>query len=245
MPNIRRPSADTPVTQRLSELRGRASLSMEKTAKALGYKSASSYQRYEDAGLFKKPVLPLHLVHKLADIMVGKGSPPITREEILMLGGITELSPLQARALDQHDTIWCVGEVAAGRWRESFEWPRDEWLPVIMAMADARYPGAERRALRVRGDSMDLVYPDGSYIVFVRLADIGRKPQPGDRVVVLRHEHGATEATVKEYVRDAGRRRWLVPRSSNPKHTPIAIDAAEPGTEVDVFGLVVGSQRVE
>lgn len=238
-------SKKAPLTQQVNALRKRAKMSMGETAKALGYKGASGYQRYEDPDLYTKDVLPLHLVWKLVNVWAGKGSPPITREEILMLAGLTGLTEPQARALDEHAAIWCIGDVAAGVWRDSFEWPRDEWLPIIMALHDTRFPGALRQALRVRGDSMDLLYPDGSFIIFVRLGDLGRKPQPGDRLIVLRHQHGGTEATVKEYVRDANKRRWLVPRSSNPAHRPISLDNVEAGVEIDVMGLVVGSQRVE
>lgn len=131
-------------------------------------------------------------------------------------------------------------------WREAFEWPQDEWIPFPVLLLDTRYPGAQRRVLRVRGDSMDQLYPDGSYIVTVNLSEIGRQPQNGDRVVVLRHHHGMTEATVKEYRRDAAKRPWLIPHSSNPAHHALAIDdPGEDGAQTEVVGLVVGSQRIE
>lgn len=234
------------VTQRLRRLRERSKLSMEKIAKSVGLKRGSSYQRYEDPDRFTKPTLPLHLVTALADIFVGKGSPPITREEVLMLAGLSELTAPQLKSLDEHKLVWCVGEVAAGVWREAFEWPRSEWLPVLIPIHDERYPGIQRAALRVRGDSMDQIYPDGSLVIFVRLADIARKPVPGDRVVVLRHRHGTTEGTIKEYARDASKGRWLLPRSSNPAHSAILLDQQKDGGEtIDVMGLIVGSQRIE
>jgi len=163
-----------------------------------------------------------------------------------MLAGVEDLTAPQLKSLDEHKLVWCVGEVAAGVWREAFEWPQHEWLPVLISVPDERYPDVQRRALRVRGDSMDQIYPDGSFVVFVRLSDIGRKPQTGDRVVVLRHRHGTTEATVKEYSRDSAKRRWLLPRSTNPAHSAFQIDAPRDNDEiVDVMGLVVGSQRIE
>jgi SOS-response transcriptional repressor LexA len=217
---------------------------MDKTAKGIGLKGASSYQRYEDDTLLKKPDIPLHIARGLAKLFVGRGAPPITEAEVLSLAGLENLSTRQVRALDEQRVVWCVGEVAAGVWRDAFEWVRDDWIPFPLILLDSRYPNAERRALRVRGDSMDELYPDGSYIVYVRLADIGRKPQTGDRVIVLRHRHGQTEATVKEYRRDGAKRRWLVPRSSNPSHTALEIDGKR-DEEIEIMGLVVGSQRVE
>lgn len=229
---------------RLKAMRIRAGLSMGAIAKAMGFKGASSYQRYEDETLYKKEFLPLELVRGLTTILVGRGRPPITEEQVLNLAGLDNLTQRQMRSLERHQIVWCVGEVAAGIWRDAFEWPREDWLPFPYAVLDERYPDAERRALRVRGDSMNDLYPDGSYVIWVSLAAIGRKPQTGDRVVVLRHRQGQTEATVKEFRRDGNKRKWLVPRSSNPEHRAVEIDAKS-GETIEIMGLVVGSQRVE
>lgn len=75
------------VSNRLKELRLRAGLSMDKLAKALGYKGQSSYQRYEDSQLYKKKYLPYDLVEKLLDVLPGKGEPPILPAEVLRLSG--------------------------------------------------------------------------------------------------------------------------------------------------------------
>lgn len=229
---------------KLKKLRTRAQLSMAAVAKELKLRGASSYQRYEDETLFRKEFLPLEVVRPLLGILVGKGAPPISKEEVLSLAGLDTLSRVQLLSLENHRIVWCIGEVAAGIWRDAFEWPRDEWLPFPYVVLDERYPNTERRALRVRGDSMDELYPDGSYVVYVPLADIGRRPQNGDRVVVLRHRQGQTEATIKEYRRDTSKRHWLVPRSSNPSHAAIEIDGQK-GEKIEIMGLIVGSQRVE
>lgn len=229
---------------KLKKLRERAGLSMAEVAKAAGYKAASSYQRYEDPDLYKKETLPLPLARKLADILAGKGSPPVRREEILMLAGISELSPNQLLSLDQHQVIWCIGEAQAGVWLPRIEWERDRWLPFLISFVDDRYPDAQRFALCVRGDSVDEIYPDGSYVVFVKFTDISRRPQHGDRVIVHRKRDGKTEVSVKEYRRDSNKRAWLVPRSSNPSHQSIVVEKHS-DHEIDIYGLIVGSQRVE
>jgi transcriptional regulator with XRE-family HTH domain len=236
---------DDSIPVRLRALRVRSGLSMARLATALQLAGPSSYQRYETDDIFKKDSLPLHIIRGLLDVLVGKGKPAISREEVLMLGGMQELTVPQLASLDEHSWIWCIGEVAGGIWREAFEWPRDDWLPVAMAIPDGRYSGVQRRAVRVIGDSMDLVYPDGSLVLFVRFADIGGSPKRGDRVIVGRHRQGLTEATVKEYAIDAKGRPWLSPRSSNPAHAAIPLERAEDGETIDVFGLVVSSQRLE
>ena len=73
------------VTTRLRRLRQRSGLSMKALAKALGLRGASSYQRYEDETLNKTNHLRPDIVEKLARALIGRGAPPIGREEVLAL----------------------------------------------------------------------------------------------------------------------------------------------------------------
>jgi len=75
------------VSNKLREMRLRAGLSMDKLAKALGYKGQSSYQRYEDEQLYRKQHLPNDLIEGLLEVLPGKGDPPILPAEILQLSG--------------------------------------------------------------------------------------------------------------------------------------------------------------
>ena len=93
------------VTERLRKLRDRAGYSMERIARELGYKNGSSYQRYESADEFRKDILPLNLIHKLDKALAGRGTPPITREEIFALGMIDPPSGKGSR-----DTVQNAGE---------------------------------------------------------------------------------------------------------------------------------------
>lgn len=81
------------VGQQLAAMRGRSGLSLEQVAQLAGYKGPSSVQAY-----FGKDYDPTHLdvtvASKLAKAMVGKGSPAITREEIMALTGVTAQSEL-------------------------------------------------------------------------------------------------------------------------------------------------------
>ena len=77
------------VTKRLRELRERAGLSMSDMAEILGLKGPSSYQRYEDPALYKKDGLSNSRVMKLLSVLVGKGDPKITAEEVRKLSGFT------------------------------------------------------------------------------------------------------------------------------------------------------------
>lgn len=77
-----------PPALRLNKLRQRANLSLEKLAHELGFKRASSIQRYESEEYFEDGFLPLDFVRKLADVLPGMGKPPITPNEVWNLAGI-------------------------------------------------------------------------------------------------------------------------------------------------------------
>jgi hypothetical protein len=88
------------VPDKLRRLRLRADVSMPLMAGAMDLKGASSYQRYEDETLYKKPYLPLEKAEMLADYLVGKGTPPITRAEVLSLAGVKAQSGMDVEALE-------------------------------------------------------------------------------------------------------------------------------------------------
>jgi transcriptional regulator with XRE-family HTH domain len=77
-----------PPGRELQELRKRASLSLDRLAKAAGYAGASSIQRYEDPNSAGGSSLPLDVVRRLEQALVGRGEPPIEREEVYALAGV-------------------------------------------------------------------------------------------------------------------------------------------------------------
>lgn len=139
----------------LKQLRERSGLSMDAVAKAAGYRGASSYQRYEDGQTFRKPYLPLDLAEKLARILAGRGTPPITAGEVMALAGV-EVAKQNARRM-----IQIVGYVGAGA--EVF--PFDDG-----ALDEIECPwtelGPSTVAVRVRGNSMEPAYFEGDIIYY-------------------------------------------------------------------------------
>lgn len=140
--------------------------------------------------------------------------------------------------------LFVKGSVAAGQWVEALEWPREDWQR-LTGRPDINFSTEHRFFLRVVGDSMNLLYPEGT---FVECVSVFAEPEivPGKRVVVVRErDDGMIEATVKELVELEGR-PWLTPRSSNPSHQAFALDEPEPGiTEVRIIAVVVASVRPE
>lgn len=145
-----------------------------------------------------------------------------------------EVGPLPQQLVRIH----VRGAVQAGAWREAIEWGADEWFAVTVP-GDERFPDAPVYGLQVRGTSMDLLYPDGTIILAVPFFDIGRPPQPGERVVVLRRSNSAEyEATLKQYEVDKQGRHVLWPRSTDPEfQQPIILGTSEPPVALAGDGL--------
>ena len=140
--------------------------------------------------------------------------------------------------------LFVKGLVAAGLWREAFETPEDEWQS-FTGRADVAADIQHRFGLRIVGDSMNEIYPDGAIVECVSVFGHA-EPAPGKKVVVIRtRDDHQVEATVKELVEQDGA-LWLVPRSSNPAHQPWRLD--EPGEgiiEIRIAAVVVASVRPE
>jgi transcriptional regulator with XRE-family HTH domain len=168
---------------------------------------------------------------KLADIASALGVDPGD----LFGAGFVPLGP----------KLFVKGEVAAGVWREAFEWPEDEWQS-FTGRADVTAEMQHRFGLRVVGSSMNEVYPEGTVVECVSV--FGRAEiQPGKRVVVLQKRiDGAIEATVKELQEDSDGRLWAIPRSTNPSFQALNLSEPEGGiAEVRVIAVVVASYRPE
>lgn len=143
-------------------------------------------------------------------------------------------------------TLYVIGEVQAGVFKTAWQRDRDDWES-FTGRPDLITPIQERFGLRVVGDSMNLLYPEGTILecCYYRGHDV---IPSGKRVIVQRtRRDGAIEATVKELQRDEAGDEWLVPRSSNPAHRAFRGDRPDdPEIErVEIIAIVVASIRLE
>lgn len=154
----------------------------------------------------------------------------------------TLIDPMIATSIGPR--LFVKGEVAAGIWREAMELSEDEWQS-FTGRADVSADMQHRFGLRIVGDSMNLVYPEGTIIECVSVFGHA-EPSTGKKVVVLRKRaDNMVEATVKELVEQDGD-LWLVPRSTNPEHQPFKLDGLTEGIiEVRIAAVVVASVRPE
>lgn len=102
-----------------------------------------------------------------------------------------------------------VGHIAAGNWREAIEDP--------IGWTVAPDAGRNAFALVPTGDSMNLVIPEGAYVV----VDPDDAALRDGRLYAVMNGDG--ETTVKMYRAEPAR---LVPRSSNPEHQEFLLGGA-------------------
>lgn len=135
------------------------------------------------------------------------------------------------------------GDIQAGTWLDMSIVDDDpEQREVIPVARDPRFPYAKQYGLRVKGDSMDLEFPDGSYVSVVDFADSGLSIRAGLIVHVERRSGHLVEATLKVIDHASDGEMLLAPRSSNPKHQPLRLDGDD-ATEIVICGVVTGSYR--
>lgn len=178
-----------------------------------------------------------------------------TTPDFTSLGRIAKLTNIDMKSLVNADivsvnsgpSLFIKGEVAAGVWKEAFEWDQGDWMP-YHGGSHVNFPDEARFGLIVSGESMNEVYPPGTVLDCVSCIHGGiEKVNSGQRVIVVRRKVGGeVEATVKEYL-ETEDGIWLVPKSRNPAfHQAIPLDSADPDIEETVIVAVVkGSYRPE
>lgn len=133
------------------------------------------------------------------------------------------------------------GEVQAGYWVEAQELLAEEQYIVHYDLPEI-YKGFPVFALKVRGQSINRILPDGSHAICIKLYDWNEQPIDGDYVVVQQQNpQGLVEATIKRLRIDSDGVRWLWPASDSPEHqAPIRMNGTE--DEVEIWAIVIGAQ---
>lgn len=133
-------------------------------------------------------------------------------------------------------------EVKAGAWIE-----RDELAQAPMkgppVSADPAYPADAQWLELVRGDSMDLFYPEGSWVHVIDAIAIGYQARDEDFVTIerKRQQGGLIERSLKQVALKRGKVE-LWPRSRNPRwNGPLPLGAPrDDEDEVRIAALVIG-----
>jgi SOS-response transcriptional repressor LexA len=140
-----------------------------------------------------------------------------------------------------------IGVVEAGQFRDITLADQDEEFATVNIVRSNKFPHARQYALRVSGDSMNELFEDGSYAICANFAETGLALKSGMVLHVERRIAGThlVETTLKE-VEFRGKKCFLKPRSTNPKHKAFEITPEhedEEVTQTRVQGLVIGSYK--
>jgi len=201
-----RPMDNSPesIANRMRNLRERTGLSIDQMARGMGYASASSIQRYFDAGKLKTGYLKRDFVAKVEKVLLGKGVPPITRPEIWELAG----PEFNFGNLDAANAVIISTEVTSGNKIPVYgsavggvdgEFAMNGGIlyevvaPPVLSNVSGAY------AVQVSGESMEPRYFDGE-VVFV---NPHRRVVKGDFVIaqIKSGQDGPPLAFVKRFVR--------------------------------------------
>lgn len=147
--------------------------------------------------------------------------------------------------------VQVCGEVQAGVWKEAQEWPASDRYEITIPH-DAACAGLKCYGLIVRGQSMNRVFQEGSVVIVVNFAELGRRPRNGDYVVAMQRSgvSDSFEATIKAVQIKEGGQMVLWPQSTEPEfQAPILLPAPEEtvchsaaeSPDVTILALVVGS----
>lgn len=133
------------------------------------------------------------------------------------------------------------GIVQAGHFLDISEMQQfDDEEEVIPVQRDMRAPQSSQYALKVFGDSMDILIAPGSYVICANLYAAGwDENRMLGKIVHVERTHGQLiESTLKEVAKENGK-ILLVPRSHNEKYKPIELNGNEE-TEISIKGVVIG-----
>lgn len=236
------------IGSRIRALYVRSGLSQRELASGMGYKNASSVQRYVEDHYDPPEGLSLKIATKLAGAVVGLGSPPIMPDEVFALAGVAPPSGSSASEVTPMDfdrenapapqemlrTIPVYGPVMGASQEfivppQNGDGPPVEIEQGLLDMSDimdrASMPPALARkqdlyAVYISGDSMSPRFDPGR----VALIDPKRPAGPGDDVVVhLRGPNGqdGEEKITAILIKTLVRRSasWVELRQYNPAAT--------------------------
>lgn len=214
-------------------------LTQEEFAEELGGVSRGAVGNWEISGGIKRQNI-IRIVKRFGVsfewLALNQGTPPLPKN-----GAPHSVNPNEPLPLRQATMrLKYAGAVQAG----IYVMPNDEtehgeeWHTLPFP---ERYRHTQPYLLRVMGDSMDILFPEGTVLVCCDLALLKEDPIHEKRYIVRRYRaDGWFESTVKEYRLDTEGRAWAWPRSTNPSYQkPWRLDAGRKGELIKVHARVV------
>ncbi|ELT50246.1 helix-turn-helix domain-containing protein [Ochrobactrum sp. 30A/1000/2015] len=135
-------------------------------------------------------------------------------------------------------TVTVKGQIQAGAWAETWEWPIEDQYEVPVP-DDPALSNFSLHAAETRGPSMNKRYPDGTVLVFTDALERPEDLIAGKRYIVERERaDGLREATVKKLWQDEYGAMWLLPESDDPRFQEAIPINGEDGDIIRILGRV-------
>ncbi|MBP0492205.1 S24 family peptidase [Pararoseomonas indoligenes] len=234
---------EEPAAIRLRKLRERSGLSIQAVADKLGHDGRSTYASREDVKKAKGRFIKVEHALSYLPVFVGRGDPPITRDDVMALTGTETLPAVSAPdpmddddegeprqgylVLREYDVAGAAGYGAfpnlspGGEARIVGEWR------VPRSMLPARYQGGTIAIVSVQGDSMvPELMPEERVMV-----DISQTFMGPEGIYLLVFDDSLL---VKRLQRVGNGKLRLV--SKNPDFEPLIV----PASEVRIVGRIIG-----
>lgn len=216
----------TSPSDRLKEARlKRGFATAKEAAEAFGWNEVT--YRSHESGMRN---IPLHVARKYA---LAFGTTPAS---ILGIGTANDPSPIGNVV-----GVPVVATVSAGVFRETDELVGD--ISLVPSVPRKEIPHSAQYALRVEGESVNKLIPDGSFAICAPYELFPGGAAPGQLVHVVRERAGLFEHTLKQ-LQQMPDGLGLMPVSTDPRHQqPIKLSSIEDSTVVQIRGVVIGSYR--
>lgn len=126
--------------------------------------------------------------------------------------------PITDNTIIPFKTVYIKGEIQASQWTDTLEWPKSKWIPFPTPISH-QYKNNHPFAFMVKGNSINQLYSEGSIIIAVNFSDLGRDPENGECVIILRQDlvtgHYKSALKLVQLKQDGQILLW--PHSNNPK----------------------------
>lgn len=155
------------IYKQLQELKSRANMSVRDIALAAGYKTASGVQRFFEPSIDEQGPISLKIAVKLADAFVGRGTPPITADEVMALTGIKPHAHARTHegSVVEMDIIGGAGIGALAQSGDDAPVAAEWGIPDSYMRGELRTPISAAKIIEVRGDSMAPTLHSGDRIM--------------------------------------------------------------------------------
>lgn len=238
------------VTIRLKELRERAGYTVRDFARGLGYgEKYSSYRTYETS--YKKEFLPLSMVKDMVPLLVDRGEPSITPNEVWQLAGVSAGAEGLQSTITKAEMADCFGKQKNGslRIREFDVSPQAGYGTILDEQCGIAEGNPVVASWSIPKNYIESYLPNSEHLAIVRVIGNSMEPElfAGDRVLVdTDHKIPSPDGL---YVVWNGlgvviKQLQIVPRSSPPIVRVISVNSTYPTDEVPLHDLIINGRVV-